>query len=45
MKGAEVLQKCDYSYGQVDPATGTVDALKNNDQLSRIESFVGSQKQ
>jgi hypothetical protein len=45
MKGTEVLQKYDYSYGQVDLATGTVDAATNNGQLSRIESFIGSQKQ
>ena len=45
MKGAEVLQKYDYSYGQTDVATGTVDATKNNGQLGKIESFIGANKQ
>ncbi len=45
IKGAEVLQKYDYSYGQTDVATGTVDATKNNGQLGKIESFIGTAKQ
>lgn len=45
MKGAEVLQKYDYGYGQTDVATGAVDATKNNGQLGKIESFIGSAKQ
>ena len=44
-KGAEVLQKYDYSYGQTDLATGNIDATKNNGQLGRIESFIGANKQ
>ncbi len=45
MKGTEVLQKYDYSYGQTDVASGTVDATKNNGQLGKIESFIGTAKQ
>ncbi|MBX3265706.1 MAG: hypothetical protein KF831_03280 [Acidobacteria bacterium] len=45
MKGTEVLQKFDYSYGQTDVATGSVDATKNNGQLGKIESFIGAAKQ
>jgi RHS repeat-associated protein len=45
LKGAEVLQKYDYAYGQADLAGGNVDATKNNGQLGRIESFIGAQKQ
>ncbi len=44
-KGSEVLQKYDYGYGKVDLANGTIDATKNNGQLGRIESFIGTQKQ
>jgi RHS repeat-associated protein len=43
-KGAEVLQKYDYSYGNVDLTTGTVDATKNNGQLGKVESFIGANK-
>ena len=45
MKGTEVLQRFDYSYGQTDVATGSVDATKNNGQLGKIESYIGSNKQ
>jgi hypothetical protein len=44
-KGSQVLQKYDYGYGKVDLATGAIDATKNNGQLGRIESFIGTQKQ
>lgn len=44
-KGAEVLQKYDYSYGTVDLATGTVNTQTNNGQLSKIEGFIGANKQ
>lgn len=45
MRGAEVLQKYDYSYGQTDVATGAVDLTKNNGQLGKIEGFMGANKQ
>ena len=45
MKGSEVLQKFSYEYGRVDLATGNVDTTKNNGQIGRIESFIGSNKQ
>jgi RHS repeat-associated protein len=44
-KGSQVLQKYDYGYGKVDVANGDVDATKNNGQLGRIESFIGTEKQ
>ncbi len=44
-KGSQVLQQYDYGYGKVDLATGAIDATKNNGQLGRIESFIGTQKQ
>jgi RHS repeat-associated protein len=44
-KGAEILQKYDYSYGQTDLATGTVDTTKNNGQLGKIEGWIGTNKQ
>jgi RHS repeat-associated protein len=43
-KGSQVLQKYDYGYGQID-ASGNLDLTKNNGQLGRIESFIGTQKQ
>ena len=43
--GSQILQKYDYGYGKVDLATGEIDATKNNGQLGRIESFIGTQKQ
>lgn len=45
MKGAEVVQKYDYSYGEVDVATGDVLASKNNGQLGKIEGWIGANKQ
>jgi RHS repeat-associated protein len=39
--GATVLQNFAYTYGQVDPATGSVDASKNTGQIAKIEDFVG----
>ncbi len=44
-RGSEVLQKYDYSYGTVDLATGTVNTQTNNGQLSKIEGFIGANKQ
>ncbi len=45
VKGTDVVQKYDYSFGQVDLASGTVDVSKNNGQLGKIESYIGTQKQ
>ncbi|MBA2335854.1 MAG: RHS repeat protein, partial [Blastocatellia bacterium] len=45
MKGAEVLQKYDYSYGTVDLANGNVNTQQNNGQLSKIEGWIGANKQ
>jgi RHS repeat-associated protein len=44
LKGAEVLQKYDYSYGQLD-ASGNIIAGSNNGQLAKIESHIGAAKQ
>ena len=44
-KGSQVLQKYDYGYGKVNLANGDIDATKNNGQLGRIESFIGTEKQ
>jgi RHS repeat-associated protein len=43
-KGAEVLQKYDYKYGKIE-TNGTVDITKNNGQLAKVESFIGTNKQ
>jgi hypothetical protein len=43
-KGANVVQKYDYGYGQID-ASGNLDLTKNNGQLARVESHIGTQKQ
>lgn len=45
IKGTNVLQKYDYSYGTTDLANGNVDSSKNNGQLSKIESWIGVNKQ
>jgi RHS repeat-associated protein len=45
MKGSEILQKYDYSYGTVNLNDGTVNTLTNNGQLSKIEGFIGANKQ
>jgi RHS repeat-associated protein len=44
-KGSQVLQKYDYGYGKIDENTGNLDLTKNNGQLGKIESFIGTQKQ
>ncbi|MFN0140736.1 MAG: RHS repeat domain-containing protein [Pyrinomonadaceae bacterium] len=44
-KGAEVLQKYDYSYGTTDLASGSVDTSKNNGQLGKIEGWIGANKE
>ena len=41
VKAGVVLQRYDYQYGQVNPATGAVDAQKNNGQLGRTDAFIG----
>jgi RHS repeat-associated protein len=43
-KGANVIQKYDYGYGQID-ASGNLDLTKNNGQLARVESHIGTAKQ
>lgn len=43
-KGANILQKYDYGYGQID-GSGNVDPTKNNGQLARVESHIGAAKQ
>ena len=35
------MQQFDYAYGEINPADGTVDPLKNTGQLARIETFAG----
>lgn len=43
-RGSEVLQKYDYGYGQIDEG-GNLDMSKNNGQLARVESWIGTAKQ
>jgi RHS repeat-associated protein len=43
-KGTEVLQRYDYGYGEID-GTGNLVTTKNNGQLGRIESYIGTAKQ
>ncbi|HEY9402809.1 MAG TPA: BPSL0067 family protein [Pyrinomonadaceae bacterium] len=38
---AEVIQRYVYQYGQVDQATGAVDAAKNAGQIGKVESYIG----
>lgn len=45
IKGSDVLQKYDYSYGTVDLSNGGVDASTNNGQLGKIEGWIGANKQ
>ncbi len=45
LKGSEVLQKYDYSYGTVDLATGSVNPNLNNGKLGKIDSWIGTNKQ
>jgi RHS repeat-associated protein len=44
LKGAEVIQRYEYGYGQID-SNGNLDAAKNNNQLAKIESYIGANKQ
>jgi RHS repeat-associated protein len=44
-KGAEVIQRYDYSFGQINAETGTIAANSNNGQLAKIDSYIGSSKQ
>jgi RHS repeat-associated protein len=44
-KGSQVMQKYDYGYGKVDLATGSIDVMKNNGQLGKITSFIGTTQQ
>ena len=43
-KPYEILQQYDYGYGQID-GNGILDTTKNNGQLARVESRIGSQQQ
>jgi RHS repeat-associated protein len=43
-RGSEVLQKFDYSYGQLN-SSGNPDPATNNGQLAQIEAFIGAAKQ
>ncbi|MEP6900602.1 MAG: RHS repeat-associated core domain-containing protein [Actinomycetota bacterium] len=43
-KAGEVIQKYDYGYGQID-SNGNLDPTKNNNQLAKIESYIGTNKQ
>lgn len=45
IKGSDVLQKYEYGYGKTDVVIGTVDTMKNNGQLGKIESFIGANMQ
>ena len=45
MKGGEVLQKYDYTYGQINIATGDPISQTNNGQLGKIEGYIGANKQ
>jgi len=40
-KNNQVIQRYDYSFGQIDQQSGTVDATKNNGQLAQVESYIG----
>src|SRR5262249_26982979 len=44
LEGAE-QQRFDYSYGQVNQSTGTIDITKNNGQIGRIDGYIGGNKQ
>lgn len=44
LKGSEVIQKYDYGYGQID-SNGNLDTTKNNNQLAKVESYIGTNKQ
>ncbi len=44
LKGSEVIQKYDYGYGQID-SNGNLDTTKNNNQLAKVESYIGANKQ
>ena len=41
IRGSELLHKYNYSYGQIDPQSGSVDTTKNNGQLAQVESYTG----
>ena len=43
-RSSETLQKYDYGYGQID-SNGNLDTSKNNGQLARVESHIGTAKQ
>lgn len=38
---AKVIQRYDYKYGIVNPATGEVDETKNAGQIGKVEGFIG----
>ena len=45
LKSSAVLQKYDYSFGQITLSDGSVDTTKNNGQLAKVEGYIGSTKQ
>jgi RHS repeat-associated protein len=44
LKGAETLQRYDYTYGQIDQ-NDNLNPTKNNGQLAQVESYIGTAKQ
>lgn len=42
---ADVIERLVYRYGQVDPATGVVDATKNTNRVAVVENSIGGQLQ
>lgn len=40
-KNSSVIQRYDYSFGQIDQQSGNVDTTKNNGQLAQVESYNG----
>jgi RHS repeat-associated protein len=43
-KAGEIIQRYDYGYGQID-ANGNLDPTKNNNQLAKVESYIGTNRQ
>ena len=40
-KNNAVINRYDYSFGQINPNNNTVDTTKNNGQLAQVESYIG----
>jgi len=40
-KNNQIVQRYDYTYGQINTQTNTVDTTKNNGQLVQVESYIG----